>query len=144
MGEAILETLSTPIRGVLANDVVKSWPRVEPILKRVVTPQTGYTLDHVLTELQLKQAQLWVIGDYQAVVITKIVVRPLHSVLWVHFIAGSKMHEWLEDWITVQEEFAQYHNCAAVEFSGRGGWRKIGEKHPTYKPVLTTFRKDLV
>ena len=69
MGEAALN-LTTPIGGVPAEHVLEVWPRVEPILKRVVKPQTGYDLNHVLTELQLRRWQLWVVGNFDAAVIT--------------------------------------------------------------------------
>ena len=141
--QEIFDELTTPIGGVMPNQVVAIWDRVEPLLARVVKPNTGYSLDSVLTALQLADMQLWVVGDFKGVVVTQIMVRPLHSVLWVQFIAGDHMKDWLGDWITVQEEFARHHGCAAIEFSGRKGWNKIHEQHREYKPVLTTFRREL-
>ncbi len=141
--EDLFEQLDTPIGGVPSDAVVQVWPKVEPLLQRVVKPYTGYSLDSVLTGLQLGAMQLWVIGDFQGVVVTQLIQRPLHSVLWVQFLAGDYMNEWLDDWITVQEEFARAHECVAIEFSGRKGWNKIHEKHREYKPMLTTFRREL-
>lgn len=140
--DAALE-LTTPIGGVPAEHVREVWPRVEPILKRVVKPQTGFDLHHVLTELQLRRWQLWVIGNFDAIVITSIVVRPLHKVLWIEFIAGRDMETWLDDWITTQEAYAKATGCKAVEFAGRAGWSKIRERHRDYKPIRTTYRKEL-
>lgn len=143
MGEAALN-LTTPIGGVPAEHVLEVWPRVEPILKRVVKPQTGYDLNHVLTELQLRRWQLWVVGNFDAAVITSIQVRPLHKVLWIQYIAGKGMDAWLDDWITVQEAYAKANGCEAVEFAGRVGWKRIARaKANGYRPVLTTFRKEL-
>lgn len=136
--------LATPIGGVPAEHVLEVWPRVEPILKRVVKPQTGYNLDHVLTELQLRRWQLWVVGNFLAAVVTSIQVRPLHKVLWVHFIAGRDMDKWLDDWIAVQEAYAKANGCAAIEFAGRFGWEKIARaKKNGYRAILTTLRKEL-
>ena len=143
VSEAVFDEIETPIGGVPPDQVMAVWDRIEPLLRRVVKPQTGQTMDSVLYALQMTQTQLWVIGDFQAIVITSIEQRPLHRVLWVQFCAGDYMDEWLDDWIAVQEEFARANDCAAVEFSGRKGWNKIHQKHRDYKPVLTTFRKEL-
>lgn len=142
MGDAALE-LTTPIGGVPAEHVLEVWPRVEPILKRVVKPQTGYSLDNVLTELQLRRWQLWIVGNFDAAVITSIQVRPLHRVLWVQFMAGKNMEDWLDDWIAVQEAYAKANACKAIEFAGRLGWAKVQKKHSSYRPILTTYRKEL-
>ena len=142
MSEAALQ-LDIPIGGVPTEHVVTVWPKVEPILKRVVKPQTGWTLDHVLTALQLQQMQLFVIGDFQAAAVTSIQNRPLHRVLWIQFIAGERLDEWIEDWKKVMEHFARHNDCTAIEFAGRRGWNHIHKSYPDYRPVLTTFRKEL-
>lgn len=141
--EEIFEQLTTPIGGVPIEQIMSVWSKVEPLLQRVVKPQTGFDLMSVLTALQLGQMQLWVVGDFQGVVVTHVVHRPLQNVLWVQFLAGDHMDDWLDDWITVQEEAARHYNCEAIEFQGRKGWNKIHEKHRDYKPVLTTFRREL-
>lgn len=143
--EKIFDEIETPIGGVPADMVMTVWHRVEPVLRRVVKPATGYDLDAVLNELQLGQMQLWVIGDFQAVAVTRIQERPRQRVLWCQFIAGDSIEDWLDDWVAVQTEFAKAHDCAAIEFSGRQGWHKYARKFRfrDYKPVLTTFRKEL-
>ena len=120
------------------------WDRVEPLLRRVLKPVTGVTPDAVLTELQLAKMQLWVIGDFEAVAVTSVNVRPLHKVLWVQYVAGDNMKHWLDDFIRVLESFAEHNECVAVEFSGRQGWlRHLARDHPEFKPVLTTMRREL-
>lgn len=144
VADVVFDELQTPIGGVPSHKVVQVWDRVEPLLKRVVKPETGWSLQAVLTALQMGTFQLWVIGDFQAVVITQVQDRPEQRVFWVQFIVGDGMQDWLDDWIAVQEAFAREHKCAAVEFSGRKGWRKISEKqYEAYKPVLTIFRREL-
>lgn len=141
--ETIFDDIETPIGGVPAEHVMTVWQRVVPLLRRVVKPHTGYDLDAVLFALQTARMQLWVIGDFQAVAVTEIQTRPLHNVLWCQFIAGDHIEDWLDDWERVQAEFARAHDCVAVEFSGRPGWRKFQDKYRKYKPVLTTYRKDV-
>ena len=139
---AIAENV-TPIGGVQPGELMQVWDRVEPILARVVKPQTGFTLDSVLTRLQYGDWQLWVIGNFQAVAVTEIDVRPLHKVLWCRYIAGDNIDEWLADWEALLVEFARHHDCKAVEFSGRKGWNKFKGQYDEYKQVLTTWRKEL-
>ncbi len=142
--EDVFDELQTPIGGVESHRIMQIWDRVEPLFARVVRPETGWSLNSLLTGLQMGLLQLWVIGDFEGVVATQIQERPEHKVLWVQFIAGENMVDWLDDWITVQEAFAREHGCVAVEFSGRKGWHKVSERLGNdYKPILTTFRRDL-
>lgn len=139
----IFEQIDTPIGGVPADKVMAVWPRAAKLLKRVVKPHTGFDLDGLLTQIQLANYQLWVIGDFEAVAVTTIHDRPLHRVLWCQFIVGDNVEDWLDDWEKVQAEFAKAQDCVAVEFSGRPGWRKFQDKYRNYKPVLTTYRREL-
>ena len=143
MPAEIFEDLETPIGGVAPEMIMAVWERVEPLLRRVVKPSTGFRLDDVLYRLQLAQWQLWVIGDFQAAAVTEIQIRPLHPVLWVQFIAGDDIDSWLNDWETVLYHFGKAHNCAAIEFNGRRGWNKFQNKFRNYKPVMTTYRREI-
>lgn len=140
--ETIFDEIDAKIGGVPPQLVVRVWPKVEPLLRRVVKPETGYSLDSILTALQLGAMQLWVVNDFQAAILTSVEQRPLHSVLFVPFLVGDNMDEWLDDWIAVQEEYARHNNCVAVEFQGRRGWNKVHEQHRDYKPIRTVFRKE--
>lgn len=141
--EDIFERIDTPIGGVPPERMMQVWDRAEPILARVVKPQSGYTLETLLTELQFGSMQLWVIGDFQGVVVTQIKTPPVGPCLWVQFMAGDHMNEWLDDWKEVMEAFARERGCIAIEFAGRKGWNKIQERHPEYKATWTIFRKEL-
>ncbi len=135
---------TTPIGGVPVEYLVGIWPKVVPILERVVLPDTGYTLDSVLTELQLARWQLWVIDDFKGAVVTQILDRPAERVLWVHYMAGDDMLDWLEDWVTIQDEYAASVGCTSVEFlSPRKGWEKIQKRFPNYQQTYAVWRKRL-
>ena len=143
--EELFEQLSTPIGGVPPEMIMSVWDKAEPLLRRCVRPETGYTLETLLTALQFGKIQLWVIGDFQGVVCTQIKVNdpPVPPILWVQFLAGDHMDEWLDDWREVMEAFALANGCNAVEFAGRKGWNKIQERHPEYKATWTIFRREL-
>lgn len=141
--EEIFDDVTNAIGGVRAELLMPVWPKAQQVLRRAVKPVTGYTMEAVLNELQTGHMQLWVINDFQGVVVTQIKVLPLHRVLWVMFIAGDHMDEWLDDWIAVQEAYARHNECVAVEFSGRQGWNKIAKRHREYRPTWTIFRREL-
>ena len=133
-----------PIGGVPPDQVMAVWHRVEPVLKRAVTPETGVTLDHILTALQRALMQLWVVGDFRGVAVTSIEQRPTQKVLFTQYLAGENFSEWIEDWVELSENYARYHDCVAVEFAGRKGWtRYLRTSHPEYKQVRTIMRREL-
>ncbi len=140
----VFEDLKTPIGGVPAEMVVQVWDKVAPILARVVKPETGYAVDDVLTELQFARMQLWVIDDFKAVIVTTILQLPLRKTLWIQFVAGDDLDDWMDDWIVVQEGFARYNGCSVIECSGRSGWtKKLCNRYPGYKAVTTNYYKEL-
>jgi hypothetical protein len=140
---ATAEQLDLPIGGIPSDQIMQVWPGVEPVLARVVKPETGYTLQSVLTALQLAKMQLWVIGNFQGVVVTQIEDRPAQRILYTLFLAGDNMSEWIDEWCEVQDTYARHNGCAAVEFNGRKGWNKIGEAKPEWKAIRTVFRREL-
>lgn len=123
--------------------MVRIWPRVESILRRVVIPESGWTLDHLLTALQLGKMQMFVVGDFDAVVVLSVNSLPLHKVLWIEFIAGSNMSEWLDDWKAVQDDVARHYGCKYIEFRGRKGWNRLNKHHPDFEAIQTIFRKEI-
>lgn len=117
------------------------WGWVEPLLSKVAN-KGGFTSDSILTDVQMGQAQLWNVKDL-AVIVTRITQRPLERVLWVEWLAGERMDEWLEDWEKVQNDFAKSNGCTAVEFQGRKGWHKFNKAYEDYRPLATIFRREL-
>ena len=141
--EEIFDDINTPIGGVPPDMVMTVWDTCVPLLRRVVKPDTGYDLDKLLTALQLASLQLWVIADFKAVCVTQVQDRPLHRVMWCQFIAGDDVAEWIDDWEKVLAEFGRAHDCVAIEFSGRPGWKIFQERFRKYKPKLVTYRKEI-
>lgn len=139
---ATAEQLNIQMGGVPSTDVMKVWPAVEPMLQRVVTRETGHTLQSVLTALQMARMQLWIIGNYQGAVVTEIQDRPAERVLFTLYLVGEDMKAWIDEWCDLQDQYAQHNGCAAVEFNGRKGWNKIGESRPEWKSIRTVFRRE--
>jgi len=125
----------------LITDPLAVWDWVEPLLSKVAN-KGGFTSDSILTDVQMGQAQLWS-AEGLAVLVTRIVQRPMEKVLWVEWLSGERMDEWLDKWEEVQNEFAKANGCTAVEFQGRKGWHKLNKAYEDYRPLATIFRKDL-
>lgn len=143
MATAAEKITGNAIHGVPSDQVMAIWDRVEGLLKRVVRPETGETPESVLTDIQMRRKQLWIINEFQGLVVTAVIDRPAQRVLFVPYLVGDHMSDWLDDWVVTQEEYARSLDCAAIEFNGRRGWNKIGEKFPEYKPRQTIFRREL-
>lgn len=144
MNNAAIKQDKNYIGGVPQAHLMRVWPRVEPILKRVVKYNTGYATEHVLTELQLGTMQLWVVNDFQAVAVTSVLDKPLYKVLFIPFLAGDNMSEWIADLVDFWDELAEQYDCKSIEFEGRKGWGKIAAgDFPQYKPLRTTFRREI-
>lgn len=125
----------------LVQDPLSSWDWIEPLLSKVAN-KGGFTTDAILTDIQTGQAQLWNVDDL-AVLVTRIIQRPMEKIFWIEWLSGERMDEWLERWEKVQNDFAMANGCTAVEFQGRKGWHKYNEAYEDYKPLATIFRKEL-
>lgn len=132
-----------PITPIQANKIIETLPAIEPMLRRVVKPDTGLTMESVISDLLSGATQLWVIGDFNALSITRIQDRYTERVLWNEWVVGENMDEWAESWMEVQEAYAKATNCHAIEFSGRIGYRRYEKKFKDFKPIRMLYRREL-
>lgn len=107
-----------------------------------VANRRGYTVEKILEPVLEMNAELWVVGQFDGVVVTQIIQRPLERILWVDWLAGENAKDWLPEWEEVQRNFAQKAGCTAVEFSGRLGWKKYQDV-ADFKPIATLYRQEL-
>ena len=96
----------------------------------------------MLRDLMEERSQLWVIGQFKAVCITQIVVRATSKALWVYYVAGDDMEDWLSDLVALLRRFGKEKECGSIEFSGRRGWLKTLAPHG-FKEALVTMRAKL-
>ena len=132
-----------PIGAVAPGQIPYVWPRVVPLLEKVVRVQTGYTVEATRLELMFGELVLWVVGDFVAILLTAVQQRHSQKVLWVQFLAGEDMPAWLDDWIVVMENYAKAEGCKAIEFAGRPGWMRLHRRYPEYRTTMTTYRREL-
>ena len=140
----ILDEIATPISGVQRDQIGTVLHKLLPLLQSVVKPATGHTPESVIGELLTGELALWVIGDFDAITITRIQERPTGRVLWNEWLAGSNMDDWVGDWLSVQEAYARSLDCTAIEFAGRNGYkRKYNPVFDQFKAIRTIFRQEL-
>jgi len=137
-------TDDAPIVFVTPEHLNQVLERIVPLLETVVKPDTGYTVDAVIYDLIMGETLLWIIGDFQALTITRIVDKPAERVLWNEWLAGKDMESWVSEWLDVQEQYAKNAGCTAIEFNGRRGYmKKYSPLFPKFKGMRTLYRCEL-
>lgn len=125
------------VRGVFADEAAGCWPAIEHhIASALAVVDTGYSLEDLLAAVQVRDKQLWVIGDGVAAGITSILVLPQWKKLVVEYLGGDHMQEWQDAWFEAMQQFAQANDCRYIEAQGRIGWagiaRRRGDEVITY------------
>lgn len=142
------ETLNNAIGAVRFDQIRHILPKLTPLLERVVTPDSGETIESVLADLLRANTLLWVINDFQAITVTRIENLPSERRLWNEWIVNGpvgEMDDWVEDWLYVQEQYALSQGCHSIEFAGRiGYWRKYGSRYgDKFKAKRIIYRCEL-
>lgn len=128
---------------VMAADLPDMLDPLKKMLERTAK-RGGFTAEAILHDVYRGKTILWLVGDYEGVVIGKIIRRPLEDVLWIDWLVGDNFPEWIDGWFGVQNKFAALVGCKAVEFSGRIGWKKYeGLRNHRFKPVATVYRQEI-
>ena len=138
----IFSEIETYIGRVREDKLLAVWPQVLPVVEKILTKHPGVTPNAILGDLLVGAFELWVIGDFQAISITRIVNKPREKMLFIEWLGGESIDDWVEDWLKVAEAYAKAIGCDSVEFFGRIGYRRY-EKRFNYKPVNTVYRKEL-
>ena len=130
------------VRGVPASQIPLVWHCVEPILSRAILKHTDEDANAALLDLMQEKSQLWVIGDFDAVCLTQINIRQTVKVLWIYYVAGDNLKDWIGELVKQLGAFAAFKGCTRLEFTGRLGWKRVLEKHG-FGRTLMTMRLDL-
>lgn len=103
--------------------------------------ESGYSEEDVLTKLQAREMQLWVIPEKMACV-TTIVVYPKFKVCLAAYLGGDDMDEWFPELVETLSTWASQNGCKYLEEWGRKGWEKVAAKQG-FKTTFTVMRKPL-
>jgi hypothetical protein len=105
------------------------WDRCKPFLTKATDESGGReTILTLYSKLKLGFSVLWIIMiDNHIVGAATTEVTDWKS-LHVSFLGGSRMNEWLDEFIKQLREYAQHNGCINLEMTGRKGWlRSLAE-----------------
>lgn len=117
-----------PLVGIPPNDLGKYWHFLREPLDMVLKERTfGETLvDDLLVGGIHGFFQFWVLGQLQAIVVTKITDYPRLRACRVVIVTGKGFDEHYTDVMDVLVPWAKSQGCARIEQGGRKGWlRKL-------------------
>ena len=118
--------------------------KIVPLLDRVVAEEHDQTIETVLMDLFRGDSQIWVVNNFEAVLVTKIFTRGIKKILSIELMAGDNVKGWREDWIDTETRFARANHCDRVEFAtARNCRRAVARLHPGFKPQYTVYRRDV-
>ena len=132
------------IAGVPRDMIPDAWPLVADRIACVIDnfSHGEETLEEIHEELLSGKAQLWVIGQMRAVVVTQIgeaVPAPICTIAYCH---GLGIEDWAEDFIAMISEWAKGHGAGKLRIVGRPGWAKV-LRETGMKPTHITLCKAL-
>lgn len=119
------------------------WPKIKCQVKR--TNDTVLNDTDIYNYLKDGEYSLWLITDNKTeeiiIVSTLVILQyPRNLVCRVVTLAGSRLEEWLLDYLSTIEDWARSNDCSYIEVEGRKGWVK---KLTDYKVDYYTLRKKL-
>ena len=108
-------------------DIDTIWDDVRELIKR--------TNDSLLTEhdvykfLKDGSYTLWIITDESNKIVTALTLTllqyPRDIACKIVTCGGSRMKEWLDEFLEKVEVFAKERGCSYIDIDGRSGWSKV-------------------
>ena len=124
------------ISPVRSSAVWDYWDRLEPHLTRIVEfIDTGHTSEDIAAKIARKEYQLWVVNDWESILVTQILVLPQHKVLQILYCVGMDVDTWKDAAKGVILEFAQHVGAKYIEGFCRPGWTKVLKKYSCDVPL---------
>ena len=111
------------IKGVLAYQIPEQLSEIRSFLDKFEKISHGrVSSDLLLKDLLMRDRQLWVINDYQAVCLTSV----QHDTVCIDFCAGVRAKEWQGELENKIREWGRKLGKKKVVATGRKGWEKFG------------------
>lgn len=118
--------------------------KIMPLLEKVVTDEHDATMESVVLDLFKGDTLLWVVNDYEAILVTRLLDRPRCRVLSIEWMAGENMVPWCREWAKRLDLIAQACSCAKIEFmASRPVERAISRLHPGFRKRYIVYEKDV-
>ena len=112
------------IQGIPAPKIEYIWPLAMPVLKRAVDIAGEEDLENIKKDLLNRDRQLWMVGE-NSYAVTSIQKYPQKKILFICYLAGEGIKEWIKELDHCMTTFAKATECTAIRWQGRMGWSKI-------------------
>ena len=119
--------------------------RVTELVKSVIAKTSlDSTVEAVIQDIAQRHVQLWRIGDWDALAVTRYRDFPKRGVLCIEWLSGAGMSKWINDLVEALETFGRMMGCEKIEFTTpRKGWEFWRRRFPEYEPEYVVYRKDI-
>ena len=132
---------------VLPSDLDAFLPSVRKLLgKAVKRHERNVGMEDIISDLYAGRSALWLvyIGDTLVAAITTSIVRhPRRKVLFIEFVGGSRMKEWMEYVLNMLAHVAKETGLEAIEADGRKGFEWHCKRQNAFKVVSTRYEMEL-
>lgn len=120
--------------------------KLKPVVEGVI-PYAGerYVADDLIGQFSRGELILWVIHENKeiiAFVAALITTYPRKTVLSLQFCAGSRMDEWIDDFMENAIETAKLMECSCIELAGRKGWERVMARFG-FRHYYSSFEMDV-
>ena len=107
--------------------LLKSAPVVRMMLENSLREAGDFRPEDVLAQLRGGFLQLWLVYTgmrVDAVVVTKVDIRPLCKVGMIVYCTGEDRERWVHHVETLEDWFRE-HGCSRVQVWARKGWQRV-------------------
>lgn len=111
---------------VAPEDIDTVWSKVEDLIKKT---NDEFLNDNDIYKL-LKEGVLllWIVADNNTIITAMTLIfqkYPRNSTLRIVTCGGSRLNEWLDEFLVKIEKFAKDKGCSHIDIDGRSGWSKV-------------------
>ena len=132
---------------VLPSDLDVFLPDIRKLLgKAIERHNRDVGIEDVISDLYAGRSVVWVvyIGDTLVAAITTSIVRhPRRKVLFIEFMGGSRMKEWMEYVLEMLAHVAKETGLEAIHADGRKGFERYCARQSAFKPKSTRYEMEL-
>ena len=119
------------------------WQEIVKLLEKGVNAECDQTVESLVQDILMGYVDLWMTKG-PSICITRLHDRPRRRVLIIEWIIGVNWKSWVKELETTLNEYARLHECGRIEaHTFRPGMKKYAQAFEDYKPIYTTYRKDI-
>lgn len=123
-----------------------AWPRLVGLLSMAFDMYPGrFDADDILNLCRSEEMAVWAVIDETEIIgafTTRIAEYPRTRALVIDWVGGNHMQNWLDDVLSLLNDYAADCECGLIEGHGRSGWGRILKRHG-FREECVSIRKDV-